>query len=183
MSDFESKLNEMEESNRYFQKQEIQELISSTSDDNIKDILDSWFLFERLEKFSVNNTRAFITKYFNTLNILEELWKGWKIKWEKLWSFIKFLKDELEKKEKSGDLEYYSYILKILYSINKKNKNFYEKKYDSLEKKLDNDISREFNEIFMSLGSNEYFARNLTSMIIKEKEYSVKIIFISWINL
>ena len=113
MSDFESKLNEMEESNRYFQKQEIQELISSTSDDNIKDILDSWFLFERLEKFSVNNTRAFITKYFNTLNILEELWKGWKIKWEKLWSFIKFLKDELEKKEKSGDLEYYSYILKI----------------------------------------------------------------------
>jgi hypothetical protein len=123
------------------------------------------FLIEELKKYSIEKWSEYLSHYHRIMWFILYLWNNEWFKNQVLTNILKWILEYII----SGELpEKYWFTLRILFSINKDDHDYYINQYKKLrdEWKLYHDINEEFLEIFIDLKINDLFLETFQQNII-----------------
>ncbi len=140
-----------------------------------KEILYNLYILdeENNKNFLVNNYQKILAKYskenewkfYMFSEFIDYLWKKSKFSDENI---VLLVKNKLKNIVKDESFKEYSYLLRVLFSINPKDKEYYMEQYDLLGRKnsLYHDINSTFLEIFIRTKNNKYFIQSFEKNIV-----------------
>lgn len=139
------------------------------------------FIIEELEKYSIIKWNEYLSHYYKVMWFILYLGDTLSFENDQITKILKWILNHIASSELP---EKYWFTLKILFSVNKNDSEYYINQYKRLkdEWKLYHDINKEFLEVFIALNINNFFLESFQQNIIDNATHVYYFSLEKWFN-